>query len=87
MEKSSLGAMPQFFADRFGWEEMAKEMARVYNTMSDVEKKKTALVVGNYGEAGSLNYYAKKYRLPFIYCAHNSLVTGPGSMDLRDLKT
>ena len=71
-EKSNLGLLPQFFADRFGWEELAKEMSRVYNTMSDDEKKKTALVVGNYGEAGSLNYYAKKYGLPFVYCAHNS---------------
>jgi hypothetical protein len=71
-EKSNTAALPQYFADRFGWEELAKEMARVYNSMGDDEKKKTALVVGNYGEAGSLNYYAKKYGLPFVYCAHNS---------------
>jgi hypothetical protein len=71
-EKSKLGLLPQFFADRFGWEEMAKEMAKVYNTMSDEEKKKTVIAVGNYGEASSLNYYAKKYGLPVVYCAHNS---------------
>lgn len=71
-EKSRLGLLPQFFADRFGWEEMVKQVAGVYNSLNDEEKKNTIIAVGNYGEASSLNYYAKKYGLPKVYSPHNS---------------
>jgi len=71
-EKSKQGILPQFMADHFGWEELAQEMSRVYNALSEDEKKKTVIAVSNYGEASSLNYYAKKYGLPKVYCAHNN---------------
>jgi hypothetical protein len=71
-ERSKSAGFPQYFADRFGWEEMTKEFVRVYNTLSDEEKKKTIIVVNNYGEAGALNYYSQKYGLPGVYCPHNN---------------
>lgn len=71
-EKQTLGTLPQLFADRFGWEEMAKDLAEVYSSLSEEEKKKTVISVDNYGEAGALNYYSDKYTIPRVFCNHNN---------------
>lgn len=71
-ERSELGLLPQFYSDRFGWEEMVKDVATAYNKLSD-EEKKAALIFGqNYGEAGAVNFYREKYNLPPAISAHNN---------------
>lgn len=62
--------LPQGFADRFGWEEMAAEFGRIYNSLPDEEKKNAVIVVGNYGEAGAVDFYREKYNLPPVICGH-----------------
>lgn len=57
-------ALPQDFADMLGWEEMAQKMSKAYETLDNNEKKHTILFCDNYGQAGALNFYGKKYRLP-----------------------
>jgi hypothetical protein len=64
--------LPQFYSDMFGWEDMAKEVSRVYQSLPDEEKKQTAVYCSNYGKAGALEYYSKKYALPKVICPHNS---------------
>ncbi len=86
-ERSELGALPQHFADRFGWEEMTIEFARIYNSLSEEEKKYTVIAVGNYGEAGALNYYGRKYRLPRVFCPHNSHWLWGNEQNFDDIKT
>ncbi|MBX7045136.1 MAG: glycosyltransferase family 39 protein [Ignavibacteria bacterium] len=71
-EKHTMGVLPQFYADRFGWEEMTDKIARIYNSLPENEKKHTFIFAQNYGEAGAINYYGKKYNLPFVYCPHNN---------------
>jgi len=71
-ERSRLGVLPQFFADRFGWEEMVQETAEVYNKLSPDEKSKVIIVGQNYGEAGAVNYYREKYGLPLAVSPHNN---------------
>ena len=81
-ERSKLGLLPQFFADRFGWEEMAEKVAVAYNKLSDSEKKKVIIFGQNYGEAGAVDYYGKKYGLPGAISDHNSYwMWGPGGLD------
>ena len=53
--------LPQDFADMLSWEEMAKKMATAYHTLDSNEKKHTILFCDNYGQAGAVNYYAKRY--------------------------
>lgn len=62
--------VPQHFADRFGWEEMAAEFGRICNSLSDEERKNAVIVVGNYGEAGAIDFYRDKYNLPPVICGH-----------------
>lgn len=56
--------LPQDFADMLGWEEMTKKMAAAYNTLDSNEKKRSILFCDNYGQAGAVNYYGNKYKLP-----------------------
>ena len=64
--------LPQFYSDMFGWEEMAKKVSKVYQSLSEGERKHTVVYCGNYGKAGAMEYYSKKYPLPKVICPHNS---------------
>jgi hypothetical protein len=66
--------LPQDFADMLGWEEMAQKMGKTYQTLSPEEKKHTILFCDNYGQAGALNFYAKKYNLPEAYSENASFL-------------
>ena len=62
--------IPQSFADRFGWEEMAAEFGRICNSLSSEDRKNAVIVVRNYGEAGAVDFYRDKYNLPPVICGH-----------------
>ncbi len=66
--------LPQDFADMLGWEEMAQKAAKVYHALSDEDKKKTIIFCDNYGQAGALNYYRNKYKLPEVYSDNASFL-------------
>ncbi len=66
--------LPQDFADMLGWEEMAQKSAKAYHSLNEFEKKNTLVFCDNYGEAGALNFYAKKYRLPETYSDNASFL-------------
>lgn len=59
--------LPQDFADMLGWDEMAQKMSKAYETLDSTEKKHTILFCNNYGQAGAVSFYAKKYNLPQAY--------------------
>lgn len=71
-ERSKEGVLPQFFADRFGWEEMVQDVAKAYNKLSKKEKSQVIIIADNYGEAGAIDYYRKKYGLPKVISPHNN---------------
>ena len=71
-ERHEMGKLPQHFADMHGWENMVATIARVYHTLTEEEKTKTAIFVNNYGEAGAIDYYREKFDLPRALCGHNS---------------
>ena len=57
-----------------GWEEMAQKMAKAYALLDSNEKKHTILFCDNYGQAGALNYYRRKYNLPETYSDNASFL-------------
>ncbi len=71
-EGHELVGFPQFYSDMFGWEDLAKNVSKVYQTLSEEEKDKTIVYCGNYGEAGAIEYYSTKYPLPRVVCPHNN---------------
>jgi hypothetical protein len=78
-EHSHMGAaLPQHYADEFGWEEMVAAVARVYNSLPPEERAKTAIFGNNYGEAAAVDFFGPKYGLPKAISGHqNYFLWGP----------
>jgi hypothetical protein len=64
--------LPQFYSDMFGWEDLAKNVSKVYLSLPEKEREKTVVYCSNYGKAGAIEYYSRKYPLPKVVCPHNS---------------
>jgi hypothetical protein len=71
-EGNQLEELPQFYADMFGWEDLARNVSGVYQSLPEEEKNQTVVYCSNYGKAGAIEYYRKKYSLPKVVCPHNS---------------
>ncbi len=71
-ERQEMGVLPQKYADMFGWEDLAKKTANVYNTLSPEEKTKCGIYAQNYGEAGAIDFFGKEYGLPQAISGHNN---------------
>jgi 4-amino-4-deoxy-L-arabinose transferase-like glycosyltransferase len=78
--------LPQDFADMLGWEEMAQKTGAAYNRLSEEEKKQTIIFADNYGMAGAINFYRKKYRLPEAYSDNASFLYWlPDQLPIKNL--
>jgi hypothetical protein len=71
-EAKELAELPQHYADMFGWENMAKTVSTVYMALPPGEREKTVIYAHNYGEAGAIEYYSRKYPLPPVISPHNN---------------
>ncbi|HSB64778.1 MAG TPA: glycosyltransferase family 39 protein [Thermoanaerobaculia bacterium] len=71
-ERYEKGVLPQHFADRFGWPEMAAEVARVAGRLSEAERKTARVWARNYGEAAAVERYGALLGAPKVLCPHNS---------------
>jgi hypothetical protein len=77
-ERNAIGALPQHYADMFGWNEMVELYAGVFERLSPEDRAKCVIYVRNYGEAGAIDFLGPKYGLPKAACCHNSYWTwGP----------
>ena len=66
------GPLPQYFADEFGWEDMVREVARVYHALPAAEQAGTAIFSNGWGEAAAVDFYGPRYGLPRAISTHNS---------------
>ncbi len=71
-ERDATAALPQLYADMFGWENMAQQIARVYHDLPPEEQPDCAILAGNYGEAGAIDHYGPRLGLPKAISGHNS---------------
>jgi Dolichyl-phosphate-mannose-protein mannosyltransferase len=72
MERDARVALPQLYADMFGWDNLASTVARVYYALPADERASCAILAGNYGEAGAIDYYGPRLGLPKAVSGHNS---------------
>lgn len=63
-EAQSSGVLPQYFADEFGWENMARTTATVYSSLPMNERTTTAIFANDYGEASAIDFFGPRYGLP-----------------------
>jgi hypothetical protein len=80
VERLELAQLPQLYADRFGWREMTRKVAAVYHSLPKTEQAQACVLTGNYGEAGAIDFYGRKYGLPMPpISGHNQYhIWGPG---------
>ena len=69
-ENSPSGPLPQFYADRFGWQEEVDQITRVYQSLSLADKAKVGITCSNYGEAGAINFLG--HGLPVAVSGQNN---------------
>lgn len=79
VENYDTGPLPQFFADMFGWRQQAAVVALVYQNLTPEDRARCAILAGNYGEAGAIDYFGSAYGLPHAISGHNNYyLWGPG---------
>lgn len=71
-EGKNLSELPQFYADMHGWEKMAENVSKVYQTLPREDRLNTIIYGRNYGEAASMEYFKNKYPIPRAISSHNS---------------
>ncbi len=71
-ESKQLSELPQYYADMFGWEELARDVSAVYLSLPESERASTVVFARNYGEAASIEYWAAKYPEPRVISTHNN---------------
>jgi hypothetical protein len=71
-ERSKVGKLPQFYADRFGWQNMVATVSSVYQSLPSQERAKCAIYADNYGEAGAIDFLGTRIGLPKAISGHNN---------------
>ncbi|MDQ6765952.1 MAG: glycosyltransferase family 39 protein, partial [Verrucomicrobiota bacterium] len=71
-ETSHTAALPQLFADQFGWEEMVASIARAYANLSPQDQERVGIFCQNYGQAGAVDFFGPKYNLPPAISGHQN---------------
>lgn len=76
--------LPQVFADRLGWENLARTVADVCRELPAGERSRAIVLGSNYGHSAALEYWSSKYDLPPVYGRHNNYwLWGPPPADER----
>jgi hypothetical protein len=74
--------LPQYFADEFGWEEMTRRTAQVFDRLSPQERAATAIFANDYGQAAAIDFFGPRYGLPAsISKAETFWLWGPRQYD------
>ena len=56
--------LPQYFADEFGWENMARQTARAYLSLPPDARARTAIFANDYGQAAAIDFFGPALGLP-----------------------
>lgn len=59
-ERGAQSVLPQYFADMFGWREMAEQVSAVYRALPVADRERAVFFGRNYGEAAALDVYGPR---------------------------
>ena len=81
-EHQALGVLPQYYADMFGWREMAEKVAAVYWSLPPRDRARAVFYGENYGEAAAIDVFGRRLGLPPAISGHNNYyMWGPRGHD------
>jgi hypothetical protein len=82
MDRALLGRLPQYYADMFGWAELAAQIGAIYQVLPPEERAKAAFLARNYGEAAAIDVFGSGGNLPPAISGHNNyFLWGPRGRD------
>jgi len=80
------GPLPQPIGDQFGWPELVRDVAGIYDALPPGQRATTGIFAGNYGEAGAINLFGPAYGLPRAWSRHQThWYWGPPPTNYRNL--
>jgi 4-amino-4-deoxy-L-arabinose transferase-like glycosyltransferase len=80
LERGEMGRLPEFYADMFGWNELAVQVAAIYAWLSPEDRTKAVYLASNYGEAAAIEVLDND--LPPAISGHNNYyLWGPRGHD------
>jgi hypothetical protein len=75
-ENTATGPLPQFYADRFGWQQEVSLVLKAYRSLSPQDQQRVCIFGNNYGEAGAIDFLAPLQdphtHLPAALSGHNN---------------
>jgi Dolichyl-phosphate-mannose-protein mannosyltransferase len=73
-------ALPQHYADQFGWEELTAMAAQAWARVTPEQRGDCAIFGQNYGQAGAIDFFGPRYGLPKAISGHQTYyLWGPRS--------
>jgi hypothetical protein len=84
-EKQDLGRLPQFYADRQGWDSLVGAVAAAWDGLSADERADAAVLTGNYGEAGAIEHLGRARGLVAVSGHNNYWLWGPQGRGTKTL--
>lgn len=69
-ETGKRAVLPQFYADRFGWQEEVNQITTAVRQLSPEDRAQAGIIADNYGEAGALDFLG--HDLPPVVSGHNN---------------
>ncbi len=64
--------LPQWYADQFGWNEIVAETAQAWNQLAPEERSDCAIFAQDYGQAGAIDFFGRRYGLPPALSGHQT---------------
>lgn len=76
-ETMKTGPLPQFYADRFGWQQEVGLVVQAYRTLTPAERKSVCIFGSDYGLAGAIDFLGPRVEpsLPAAISGQNSYWT------------
>lgn len=65
-------ALPQWYADQFGWNEIVAETAVAWNQIPPADRADCGVFAQDYGQAGAIDFLGRKYGLPQSLSGHQT---------------
>jgi hypothetical protein len=65
-------ALPQWYSDQFGWEEIVAETSRAWDRLPVDDRKDCGIFAQDYGQAGAIDFLGRRYGLPKSLSGHQT---------------
>jgi len=67
-------ALPQWYSDQFGWQEIVDETAVAWNHLTPEERKNgdCGIFAQDYGQAGAIDFFGRRYGMPPSMSGHQT---------------